>query len=46
MRNISKVAEGWWDYTTLDTKILNDAAQINRRGSPAVVPTGIYRQIL
>ena len=28
MRNISKVAEGWWDYTTLDTKILDDAAQL------------------
>ncbi len=28
MRNTSKVAEGWWDYTTLDEKILNDAARL------------------
>lgn len=24
----SKVAEGWWDYTTLDEEILNDAARL------------------
>ncbi len=28
MRNLSKVAPGWWDYTTLDEKILNDAARL------------------
>ncbi len=28
MRNISKVAPDWWDYTTLDEEILNDAAKI------------------
>ncbi len=28
MRSISKVAPGWWDYTTLDEKILNEAAKI------------------
>ena len=28
MRNISKVAEGWWDYTTLDPAILNAAAEL------------------
>jgi glucosamine-6-phosphate deaminase len=28
MRNISKVAPGWWDYTTLDEEILNDAAKL------------------
>jgi len=28
MRNISKVAEGWWDYTTLDPAILNAAAAL------------------
>lgn len=26
MRAISKVGPGWWDYTTLDRKILDDAA--------------------
>lgn len=28
MRNISKVAPGWWDYTTLDLEILDDAARL------------------
>ncbi len=28
MRNISKVAPGWWDYTTLDNEILSDAAKL------------------
>jgi glucosamine-6-phosphate deaminase len=28
MRKTSKVAEGWWDYTTLDDKILDDAARL------------------
>jgi len=29
MRNESKVAHGWWDYTTLDEKILDDAALLS-----------------
>ena len=29
MRKISKVASDWWDYTTLDDEILNDAARLN-----------------
>ncbi|MCL4507023.1 MAG: glucosamine-6-phosphate isomerase [Chloroflexi bacterium] len=28
-RTVSKVAPGWWDYTTLDTAILNDAARLD-----------------
>jgi glucosamine-6-phosphate deaminase len=28
MRSISKVAPDWWDYTTLDRKILDDAARL------------------
>ena len=28
MRNESLVASGWWDYTTLDSEILNDAASL------------------
>jgi len=28
MRNLSKVATGWWDYTTLDEELLNDAARL------------------
>ncbi len=29
MRAISKVAPDWWDYTTLDREIMDDAARIN-----------------
>jgi len=28
MRPLSKVAPGWWDYTTLDRQILDDAARL------------------
>ncbi len=28
MRNLSKVAADWWDYTTLDPEILQDAARL------------------
>ena len=28
MRNISKIAPEWWDYTTLDEQILADAAEL------------------
>ena len=30
-RPISKVAPGWWDYTTLDVEILNDAARLDEK---------------
>jgi glucosamine-6-phosphate deaminase len=30
-RAISKVAPGWWDYTTLDPEILNDAAKLDEK---------------
>ncbi len=29
MRKLSKVAPEWWDYTTLDDEILNDAARLS-----------------
>ena len=32
MRPISKVAPGWWDYTTLDREILDDAARLSADG--------------
>lgn len=31
MRRISKVAPGWWDYTTLDDGILRDAAALKAK---------------
>lgn len=29
MRNLSKIAPEWWDYTTLDKEILDDAAKLS-----------------
>jgi len=31
MRNMSKVAPEWWDYTTLDKEILDDAASLTEK---------------
>jgi glucosamine-6-phosphate deaminase len=31
MRALSKLAPGWWDYTTLDRSILDDAASLNEK---------------
>jgi glucosamine-6-phosphate deaminase len=31
MRNISKVAPEWWDYTTLDKELLDDAASLTEK---------------
>ncbi|MHC4752852.1 MAG: glucosamine-6-phosphate isomerase, partial [Planctomycetota bacterium] len=31
-RKISMLAPGWWDYTTLDDEILNDAAKLTAQG--------------
>jgi glucosamine-6-phosphate deaminase len=30
MRPLSQIAEGWWDYTTLDAAILGDAAKLTQ----------------
>ena len=30
-RAISKVAPEWWDYTTLDAELLEDAAKLNEK---------------
>ncbi len=30
-RSLSKLAPGWWDYTTLDAAILNDAARLTEK---------------
>jgi glucosamine-6-phosphate deaminase len=32
MRPLSKTAPGWWDYTTLDREILDDAAKLDEKG--------------
>jgi glucosamine-6-phosphate deaminase len=32
MRELSKIARGWWDYTTLDRKILDKAARLTEKG--------------
>ena len=34
-RPISKVAPDWWDYTTLDAEILDDAAKLTAEGHGA-----------
>jgi len=31
MRPLSKLAPDWWDYTTLDSEILNDAARLDAK---------------
>ena len=31
MRKESLVAKGWWDYTTIDTKILDEAAKLSAK---------------
>lgn len=31
MRKLSKIAPEWWDYTTLDDEILNDAARLTEK---------------
>ena len=31
MRNVSKIAAGWWDYTTLDEEILASAAGLSEK---------------
>jgi len=39
-RPISKVAPEWWDYTTLDEKILNDAAKLTLEDLPRLQRKG------
>ena len=40
MRPISKVAPEWWDYTTLDPEILNDAARLSADDFPRLARPG------
>src|SRR4051794_22566373 len=40
MRPLSKVAPDWWDYTTLDTAILSDAARLSADDLPGLAREG------
>ena len=40
MRPISKIAPGWWDYTTLDRQILDDAARLSAEDLPGLSRPG------
>lgn len=40
MRNVSKVAKDWWDYTTLDTELLDAAARITVKDLPKLQRSG------
>ena len=40
MRPISKIAPGWWDYTTLDREILDDAAKLSADDLPGLSREG------
>ena len=40
MRPISKIAPEWWDYTTLDREILDDAARLTAEDMAALSRPG------
>jgi len=40
VRPLSKVAPGWWDYTTLDEEVLRDAAQLSAEDLPGLARIG------
>jgi len=45
MRPISKVAPRWWDYTTLDPEILNDAARLTAEDLEGLSRDGFQVQL-
>ena len=45
MRNMSKIAPGWWDYTTLDKKILEDAASLSAKEMIALARDGFFIKV-
>ncbi len=45
MRALSKVAPQWWDYTTLDEKILDDAARLTAEDLPQLSRPGFSVRI-
>ena len=44
MRSISKVAPEWWDYTTLDKELLDDAASLTEKDILALAREGFAIQ--
>ena len=40
MRPLSKIAPDWWDYTTLDPEILDDAARLTADDLPGLARDG------
>ncbi len=44
-RPLSKLAPGWWDYTTLDKDILADAARLTARDLPQLARPGFAVKI-
>ena len=45
-RPISKVAPGWWDYTTLDSELLADAAALKPSDLPQLSRPGFQVEII
>src|SRR5512136_1969349 len=45
MRPISKVAPEWWDYTTLDRAVLDDAARLKAEDFPGLAREGFAVRI-
>jgi glucosamine-6-phosphate deaminase len=45
MRPLSKVAPEWWDYTTLDRQILDDAAKLSAEDLPGLQRSGFTIKI-
>jgi len=45
MRPVSKVAPEWWDYTTLDRAILDDAARLRAEDLPGLARDGFTIRI-
>ena len=45
MRRESRVAPGWWDYTTLDDELLNDAARLSAEDLPQLSRPGFTVRI-
>ena len=40
MRTLSKLAAGWWDYTTLDKELLDDAASLDEKAIEGLAREG------